>query len=100
MSETTAPRFIDWGIKVGKDSTKLLFTAISLAEKGKKHLMAYIDKDAAASLILELNEELIYRILDKLEKETDITNVEIETIKAFLKSEKTLRLEAKPWEPE
>jgi len=99
MSEE-APWGISWGIRVGKDSVRLMVAAVrSLEKKGEiGPISVYLDPRTSNNLIIAFNEMAILSNLQYLLGTSELSH-KSDFLKAFIMGEKRLRLEAKEWEP-
>jgi len=99
MSEE-APWGISWGIRVGKDSVKLMMSSVEkLESKGLiGPISVYLDPKASYVLYIAFNEMAIVSNLQYLMGNSELSH-KSDFLKAFILSDKKLRLEAKEWEP-
>jgi len=100
MSEE-APWGISWGIKVGKDSVKLMVSAVrSLERKGEiGPISVYLDPESSREfLTLAFNEMAIQSNIEYLLGKSKLSH-KTDFLKAFVLGRKRLKLEAKEWEP-
>ena len=99
MSEE-APWGISWGIKVGKDSVRLMISAVrALEEKGQiGPISVYLDPRTSDNLYVAFNEMAIISNLQYLLGKSELSH-KSDFMKAFIMGEKRLRIEAKEWEP-
>ena len=100
MSEE-APWGISWGIKVGKDSVRLMIAAVrSLEKKGEiGPISVYLDPETSREfLALAFNEMAIRSNIEYLLSGSKLSH-KADFLKAFILGRKRLRLEAKEWEP-
>jgi len=90
MELIDAPRIIDFGIRLGKDSVDKLLKV--LEEKDWKKILAYIDEDSASNLIFAFAELEIHKNIEYIASdETEPEYILIDFFKAFAMSSKQLR---------
>ncbi len=98
MSEIDAPRFVEFGIRLGKESVEKLLEV--LKSNDWKQLLAYIDKDEAWRLFFAFNDLEVMNNIEFIKSDDDILhNIVTDFYKALAFSSKTLRFKVPKFEP-
>jgi len=98
MSEIDAPKFVEFGIRLGKDSIEKLLDVLKSGDW--KQLIAYIDEDEAWRLFFAFNDLEVMNNIKFIEEDSDVANYVItDFYRALAFSSKSLRFKVPEFKP-
>ena len=98
MTEIDAPKFVEFGIRLGKESVDKLLEV--LRSNDWKQMLAYIDEDEAWRLFFAFSDLEVMNNIEFIASDEDVMhNVVTDFYKALAFSSKSLRFKVPKFEP-